>query len=346
MNKLARWTILSILFLLLDWQAGAMAQPQEVRAGWGAFVQPALSPQDYSSPLLRHRAREQAIALLEAAPDKKDALLLETLGYFYLRDFQYLKAQERFAEALKRNSKEPRLRYLLAQTKAILLAADPAKIGENCKEVVEEFRRAAGRDPDNTLPLLQGASVAFDSDRPDLALPLVAEALKRPVFRLYTLPVPEDLATDSAQSAAAWWWAQSELWGEMITRTGNCARGLLKLGDRANLRGEAAQAEELYRQSAQVATLLYRADPPLAAAPAAGLEAEKQALRARLTLASLDRTEQAKIKAGLPRIEATQRRLQQQWALLQDKEQTSPPPSVQARLENQKTLVDAVLSAL
>lgn len=333
-----------ILILLVLTSGVFAAEAKEFRAAWLEFVQPVIEPERFSSAFHYHRAREKAIeVILPAAQTKKDWGALESLGYFYLRDFKYRSAQEQFEAALKRNSREPRLYYLLGQAKAVLLLAEPQTRSEECKEAIKEFRKAAERDAGNAMPLLQAASVTFDSDRADLALPLVSDALQKPEYRFYTLPVPEDLVEDSALAAAAWWWVQSELWRDMINRTTNCGRGMIRQADRLALSGEKDKAEELYHQAAEIGRLLCRAEPRLCEALSAGLELEREALRAQ----SAGRTGGSTAgSVRIKQIESAQQELKRLWSNLQKNERQQPPASVQERQDNQKRLVEAILSSL
>lgn len=306
---------------------------------WTVFAAPVLDPAAYGSTMDHHRARVQAIAAIGDGAEK-NARLSEALGYFYLRDFQYLKAKDMFEAAAKR-SREPRIRFLLAQTKAILLLAEPEKRGEQCKEPIGEFRKAANQEPDNAVPLLQAASVAFDCNRTDLALPLITEAIKRPACRLYTADVPEDLAADPAKAAAAWYWVQSALWNDAISRVSNCARWLIQLGDRASIAGEKARARMLYQQAVEVGGLLTRCSPPLGVACAAGLEAQKQALTAQTGPSGGPTPEElAAVRARLEAVENQQKAFKRRQTELQRAEQSEPPKSVQAIMDNQKKLVE------
>lgn len=339
--KLTRKITLSLLVLALA-AAGALAGEKELHQAWLAYCQPALDPASYPMQVDAHRARQQAINLAQTAlQDKKDAAAFETLGYFYLRDFQYRNAQEQFESAAKRDSKEPRLRYLLGQVRAILLVAEPEKMREKVKDSVAEFRRAAALDPDNAMPLLQAASVSFDCDCADLALPLVSEALRRPEYRLYNLATPQDLVSDPGPAALAWWWAQSELWSEMINRTANCARSLVLRGNHLAVSGQAEKAAQYYQQAAEIGAKLSRATPALADAVGAGLEVERQALVAQSGAAATPEQ-----KARLSRIEAAQQVLQRQWRMLQEREHRQPPASVEERLNNQRAVAEAVLASL
>jgi len=326
-----------VIILLSVSVSCALASEQEVRAAWLAYAKPAISPQDYPTAFHLRQARQNAIAILQASLDQKDPELQEALGYFLLRDYQYHKAKEAFEAALKRRGNEPRLRYFLATTKAILLASNPDTMPEESKAVIEEFQKAAKAEPQNALPLLQAASVAFDADRPDLALPLVTEALAKPGLYLYRLPIPSDLVPDSAQASAAWWLVEAELWGEIINRTANCARGLSREGKRLALRKDAA-SRELYQKAEAVGQLLTRTTPPLASSLAAGLEVQRQAL--------LAQSDDAGARSKLAKIETAQANLQKAWEDLQAQEKQNPPKTPEARLENQKRLVETLLAQL
>ncbi len=330
--------------MLLGTAVCVFAADKEFRAGWLEFVRPAIAPDEFPTAFHYHRARERAIASMKLSlENKKRAETLESLAYFYLRDFQYQNAREGFEEALKRKGDEPRLRHLLGQTKAVLLLAEPETRSEECKEAIKEFRRAADREESNAMPLFQAASVAFDSNRSDLALPLVKEALGRPECGFYTLPVPEDLAEDRAQATGAWWWVQSELWKEMIVRAANCGRWVVRQADRSALRGEKEKAEELYLQAVQIGQHLYRTNPPLVEALAAGLEMERTALRGRLRNPAGD---SADVEERLKRLDSAQKNLERLWRDLREKERRQPPASIEERVENQKRLVEAILSSL
>jgi hypothetical protein len=324
-----------LLLLSASW---AFASESGVRSAWLAYAKPAISPQDYPTAFHLRQARQTAISILQASPDQKDSELQEALGYFLLRDYQYHKAQIAFEAALKHRGNEPRLRYFLAVTKAILLTSNPDTMPEQSKTVIEEFQKAAKAESQNALPLLQAASVAFDSDRPDLAVPLVTEALAKPGFYLYRLPVPSDLVPDGPQATAAWWLVESELWGEIINRATNCARGLMREGNRLSLRKETAAAQELYQKAEAIGQMLTRTAPPLASSLAAGLEVERQALVAR--------SEAPGARQQLAKVEAAQEALQKSWEDLQVQEKTNPPKTPEARLENQKQLVEKILAQL
>jgi hypothetical protein len=335
--------VIFISLLLLVISTCAFGAENPLRAGWLAFARPALEPAKYPSSFAQHDAREQAIALLLAA-DGKDAVAKESLGYFYLRDYQYYKAKEQFEAALKRNSKDPLLHYLLAQTNAILTATEPEKMSEECKQPIEGFKKAAEREPDNAMPLLQAASVAFDSGRTDLALPLVTEALKRSAYHLYKLPMPEDLTDDAGQSAAAWWWVQSELWGEGISRTANCAHGLRQRGDQLKLNENLSGADELYQQVSQMGMLISRSEPALTTALAVGLELQRQALENRIALNTrLNPAGVPALRDNLAKVQAAQSKLAELKAKLKTPQELN---SVPARMSEQKSVVEAVLAGL
>jgi hypothetical protein len=333
-----RFRPLLVLVLLLVSASWALASESELRSAWLAYAKPAISPQDFPTAFHLRQARQTAISILQASPDQKDPELQEALGYFLLRDYQYHKAQVAFEAAIKRRGQEPRLRYFLAVTKAILLTSNPDTMSQQSKAVIEEFQKAAKAEPQNALPLLQAASVAFDADRPDLSLPLVTEALAKPGFYLYRLPIPSDLVPDKASATAAWWGVESELWGEIINRAANSARGLLAAGNRAALKKDSAKAQELYQQAEAVGHLLTQTTPALAAGLATGLEAERQAL--------LAQGEAAGTQQPMPKVTAAQGALQKAWEDLQAQEKQNPPQSPEACLQNQKILVEQIRAQL
>ena len=333
--------VIVLAFFLLAAASAAFADG--LTDAWRAFVQPAVTPEQYTATYHYHQARERAINPLVAIPPGKRSMPEVTaLGYFHLRDFQYNNARDSFEYALKHNNKDPLLRYLFASTKAILLVTEPEKMQEQGKGVIEEFKRLSGRDPNNAMPLIQAASVAFDCNRIDLALPLINEALKKPEFRFYQVPLPDKLDESPVQSAKAWWWVQAELWNEMVSRTANCTRGLLQRASRHSLAGDPKRADELYQQAVQVAALLTRTSPANADAAFTGLELERQTLLAQSTSPGVSQP-----PAGqLAKIEAAQRELERKWRELQAQEQAQPPVSVEERLAHQKSLLEAALAGL
>jgi Tfp pilus assembly protein PilF len=339
---LNRYGFIILLFLICMTTLPVCAATDVLHDAWAAYCAPALDPASYPTQADIQRARQTAIALLEQA-DRKDATARKSLGYFYLRNYQYIKAKEQFEAGIKRDGKDPVMKYLLAQTKSVLLLAEPDTMREQCKEPIEEFRRAAAREPDNALPLLQSASVAFDCGRPDLALNIVTEALKRPAYRLYSLPVPTDLSDDPVKATKAWWWAQSELWTDTINRTSNCVRWLVQYADRAYKSRAIADSDKLYNQAAQAGALMCKATPPLASATSAGLEAQRQALSAQSICYTKGRPDEATaVCAKLAKVQEAQKVLETKWQEQRVTEIALPPASVDAIMAAQKKLVESI----
>jgi hypothetical protein len=104
------------------------------------------------------------------------------------------------------------------------------------------------------------------------------------------------------------------------------------------LKKDSAKAQELYQQAEAVGRLLTQTAPPLAASLATGLEIERQAL--------LAQSEDPGAQARLAKVTAAQGALLKAWEDLQAQEKQNPPQSSEARLQNQKTLVEKILAQL
>lgn len=253
---------------------GAAAQPKaapvpkgdaDFRAGWNAFAAPAADPEKAKSSEARQQARMAAIPLLEAAvaatPDNWG--YQESLGYVCLSAGQYEKAKAAIEKAIAIKQDRPLLYMLRGQAEAAMAQMDPPSAAERIGKAIAAFDRAGQIDRHNALPLLQAASVAFDADRPDLALPRINKALKRPGAMLYTLATPTNLSDQPGLSVRAWQYIQLGHWYELLSRFQNVSRKLLARGGTLSQKGDLEAADESYRQSLQVGRLVGAMRPHL-----------------------------------------------------------------------------------
>lgn len=226
----------------------------EFRAAWVAFAAPAADPEKSRSLEARQQACMAAIPGIEAAvaADPGDPLYLESLAYVCLSAAQNQKGKEAVDKAIAVKRDRPLLYMLRGQAEAVLAQMDPPKAGERIGPSLAAFDRAAHLDPMNSLPLFQGASVAFDVNRPDLALPRVKQALERPGATLYRLAVPEDLGPDKGTSLRTWQYVQLGQWFEVLARCRNVGKSLLSLASKAEAGGDLATAEQRSLQALQV----------------------------------------------------------------------------------------------
>jgi len=226
----------------------------EFRAAWVAFAAPAADSEKSRSLEARQQARMAAIPGMEAAvaADLGNPLYLESLAYICLTAAQNQKGKEAVDKAIAVKRDRPLLYMLRGQAEAVLAQMDPPKAGERIGPSLAAFDRAAHLDPSNSLPLFQGASVAFDVNRPDLALPRVKQALERPGARLYRVSVPEDLGPDKGASLRTWQYVQLGQWFEVLARCRNVGKSLLSLASKAEAGGDLATAEQRSQQALQV----------------------------------------------------------------------------------------------
>ncbi len=243
--------------------ASAAAEPKtapvpkgdaDFRAGWNAFAAPAADPVKAKSLEARQQARMAAIPRLEAAvaatPDNWG--YQESLGYVCLAAGQYEKAKAAIEKAIAIKKDRPLLYMLRGQAEAAMAQMDPPSTAEQIGKAIAAFDRAAQVDKHNALPLLQAASVAFDADRPDLALPRIKKALNRPGAMLYTLAVPTNLSDQPGLSVRAWQYVQLSHWYEFLARFQNVSKKLLTRGATLAQKGDLKAADESCQQSLQV----------------------------------------------------------------------------------------------
>lgn len=266
--------LIVIAALLGSWLAGAAAQPPaapppkgdaDFRAAWVAFAAPAADPEKSQSLEARQQARLAAIPLMEAAiaADSRNWIYQESLAYICLTAGQYEKAKAAVEKAIGIKRDRPVLYLLRGQAEAALAQMDPPNTPTLIGPAVDAFDRAAKLDPYNALPLLQGASVAYDASRPDLAAARVKQALQRTGSMLYTLSVPSNLFDDRGAAIRAWQYIQLGHWYELLARFRNVNRHLLARGERLEQRKELGAADESYRSALQVGRLVAGMSPHL-----------------------------------------------------------------------------------
>jgi tetratricopeptide (TPR) repeat protein len=246
--------------------AAPKARPGEAefRAGWLAYAAPEnKSKANATQGLFAGPLR--AIPHFDAAvaADPTNVASLTALSYMSYGAAEYGKSKEMIDRAIARERRDPLLYLLRGQVEAAVAQMDPVKAGKNIGKAMEGFDRAAVLDPDNALPLLQGASVALDVDRLDLALPRLKQALARPTCHLYQLPVPTDLLSVQGDALRVWEQLQMGLWGSLLTRGRNVSSVLVRLGLQEEKAGRLEPAREDYLQAMRVARQIGRTAPPL-----------------------------------------------------------------------------------
>ena len=266
--------------------AGPAAKPPpkgdaDYRAAWLAFAAPASDPNKAKSLDARQQARMAAIPLMEAAvaADPRNWAYQESLGYICLTAGRYDKAKTAIDKAIGMKRDRPLLYMLRGQAEAALAQMDPPEAAKNIGPAISAFDRAGQLDPNNALPLLQAASVAFDVDRPDLAVSRVSQALQRPGSMLYTLTVPTDLSEDKGASVRAWQYAQLGHWYELLARFRNDVRLLLKRGAALEQRGDLGGADQQYRWALQTGRMVGAMAPNLFLNVASGIDMMEDAYR-------------------------------------------------------------------
>ena len=237
----------------------------EFLAGWREFAKP-FSPEATDRTLTaRQEARLAALPHLEAAvaAEPEDEQYRISLAYVCLTAGRYQKAKEILDSSLELNRDSPMLYLLHGQAEAALAQMEPAKASSRIKPALESLGRAAQLDPENALPLLQAASVAFDVARPDLALPLLELALGREGCTMYRLPIPADLGSDHVSSLHIWQYVQYEQWSQLIARGDNVSKAALRLGAEKEKLGELEAAERHFQQALSVGRAVGAARPNL-----------------------------------------------------------------------------------
>jgi tetratricopeptide (TPR) repeat protein len=254
----------------------------EFRAAWVAFAAPAADPKQSQSLEARQASRLAAIPHMEAAvaAAPRNPEYQGDLTYICLTAGQYEKARAAVNQAIAVRRNEPLLYLLRGQAEAALAEMDPPTAGDNIGPALTAFDRAAHLDHANSLPLLQGASVAFDVNRPKLALARVKRALERRGARLYALWLPTNLDPDRGASLRTWQYVQLGHWFELLARCRNVHRSLLKLGIDAEQTDDLKQAEERFRQALEVARQVAAMQPNLFITVATGLDLMEDAYSA------------------------------------------------------------------
>lgn len=311
------------------------------------------SQQPPPSPAQFRQARQEAIDQMnQALADRtKNAIFLESLGYFHLRDYRCKESQKQFRKAIDRNSREPRLHYQIAQVLALEIPPDreKPKAKKQINKVIAAYRQAARLDPGNGLAQVQAASILFDLDLEKKALGFLDLAVAQPQFRLFLLPVPKDLDPDPEQAKTVWLTAQSPLWQDIYARCQNAARNCLRLGEQAE-NPELALAH--YRRAMAIGERVAAMKPEMVDTCLVGLAIQEMAgelLETKLT--ELGRTEEAtQVKQHLERIKAAQEIAEKQVAGVQGSRVTelqgSKGAGVDDWLTKQAQAVDQILAQL
>jgi len=297
--------LLMLASISLAAQPAAKQSPKgdaDFRAAWQAFAAPASDPEKAKSMDARQEARMAAIPMMEAAvtADPKNWMYQESLGYICLTAGKYDKAKAAIDRAIRIKGDRPLLYMLRGQAEAALAQMNPPEAGKNIGPAVDAFDRAGRADKLNALPLLQGASVAFDVDRHDLAVPLVKEGLQRPGSMLYTLMVPPDLFQDKGESVRAWQYIQLGHWYGLLARFRNDSRALLKRGAYYEQKGDLGQADQQYRWALQIGRTVGAMQPNLFINVAAATDIMEDAYRGLAHVAAVSVVREAVKSAGQP----------------------------------------------
>lgn len=265
-----RYPLLAVVLALLAAGAGAdepaaeRPSPEaEFRAAWVAFTDPAAAVQGSGTLAARQRARTTALPHIEAAvaEEPDDARYRAAMVYLYLAAGKYQRAADAVAAAIAGNRDDPLLYLLKAQALATLGHAAPETAGDWVGEAVAALDEAARLDAENALAPAEAASIAFDGDRPDLAVERLDQAIARSGLRLYRLPIAEELDEDPYRSVRRWQYAQYAHWMELLARAENAAQGALKLGREKETANDPEAAEALYRRALELGRLVGRAEP-------------------------------------------------------------------------------------
>ncbi len=264
--------LLVAAFLLCAGAAHAAEAPgaADFSAGWRAVAAPAKSKQSKGALQARQDALMAAIPHFERAVSADPGSLPYrlSLGYTYLSAGKYDMAKATLDEAARKHRDDPLLYLLRAQAEATIAFAKPAPAQEKApggpSEVVPPagpkpeakditlalryFDDAARFDPENSLALLQSASVAFEAGRTEMALKSLHSALQRPGIKLYRLPVPEDLDISKAMSIKMWQHAQMWQWLEQLARCQNVARMVTRYGRQKEEAGDREGAAAAYQE--------------------------------------------------------------------------------------------------
>ncbi len=224
--------------------------PSEFRAGWREVAAPVLGHEGKNPLQARQEALMAAIPHFESAVSANpgDASYRLSLGYVYLAAGKYQQAKEALSEAVQRSRKNP-LPYLFrAQAEAAISFMAPETKGKTIGTALRLFDDAARLDPTNSLALIQAASVAAEAGKQSMGVAKIEAALQRPGMMLYRLPIPGDLDPSKSNSAKMWQHAQLWQWLELLARSQNAARVMIKFGREKEAGGDLEGAEAVYRQ--------------------------------------------------------------------------------------------------
>jgi tetratricopeptide (TPR) repeat protein len=197
------------------------------------------------------------------AADPDNPAYQASLAYMALAAGKSRGAKEAAEQAIGLKPDDPLLYMLQAQATAAVAEMYSEETGELIEAALRAFDDAARFDPTNALPLIQGASVAFDVEREDLALPRIKEAFERPRLVLYRLLVPFDLHPDRKPSVETWQYVQYGRWMETLARCQNVSRALLRRGEEEMAAGDLEAAEVKFREALAVARMVAMSDPNL-----------------------------------------------------------------------------------
>lgn len=252
----------------------ALKAEAEFRAAWMALVAPSTQPTQTNPLEARQQACIAAIPHMEAAAaaQPRNPVRQVSLAYLYLSAGKYHKAREAVNLAIDVRRDEPLYYLLRGQAEAAVAQMDPPTAGQRIDPALAAFDRAAALDQDNALPLLQAASVAFDVDRSDLALPRLEKALQRRHFSFYFLPVPFDLFPVHSLSVKAWQHVQVGYWMESLARCRYVAAVCRRLGLAEEEAGNLEAAKGRYDMVQQIGRMVGESTPNLFVAVAAAID--------------------------------------------------------------------------
>ena len=318
----------------------------EFRAAWIAFTAPSQGPAESRTPDTRQQARIAALGHIEAAvrTEPSNAAYQTSLAYICLAAGDYARAKEASTRAVELEPHGPLPHLLRGQAEAALAQTEPERAAERIGPSLEAFDRAARLDPINALPLLEGAGVAFEVGRNDLARARIDQALARTKIVLYRLPIPFDLHEERAASVKAWQYAQYGQWLELLRRCQNASRGLLRFGAGKLQAGEVEAAEEHSRKALAVGRLAGMAEPNVIITVNAGINMLEDAYVGLLQVAEAQESREAERWSG--ELGVLQVGRAQLYGVLQaytEALENSPPESVEGMLKAEAKQVEGIL---
>lgn len=298
-----RIAVLAAALAFAGFASGARAEETcpdgrvEFLAGWREFARPFAPEAKDRTLTARQEARLAAIPHLQAAvaAEAQNQEYRVSLAYVCLTAGRYQKAKEVLDRSIELAPDSPMLRLLQGQAEAALAQMEPAEASTRIEPALASFRRAAKLDPDNALPLLQAASVAFDVARPDLAAPLLELALTRDGCTMYRLPIPAELGSDHPSSLRIWQYVQYEQWAQLIARCGNASKAAVRLGADKEKLGELEAAEQHFREALSVGRAVGAARPNLYISVNAAIDLMEDAYSNLLRVAEARGSEEAEV---------------------------------------------------